>query len=118
VPVVIYHDTHGIPHIYGRTDAALAFGAGYAQAQDRLFLMDVLRHYWAGKLTSFLGEIRRRSAEPAVAEPACVPAGGVVPGAPSAVIRRAAGQAFSRSAPIAVSFWMPHGYFWRPSGGQ
>ena len=55
VPVVIYRDTHDIPHIYGATDAALAFGTGYAQAQDRLFLMDVLRHYGAGTLTSFLG---------------------------------------------------------------
>src|SRR5215467_45700 len=54
VPVVIYRDTHDIPHIYGKTDAALAFGAGYAQAQDRLFLMDVLRHYGEGTLTSFL----------------------------------------------------------------
>src|SRR5579859_1600337 len=54
-PVVIYRDTHDIPHIYGKTDAALAFGAGYAQAEDRLFLMDVLRHYGSGTLTSFLG---------------------------------------------------------------
>jgi acyl-homoserine lactone acylase PvdQ len=55
VPVVIYRDEHDIPHIYGKTDAALAFGAGYAQAEDRLFLMDVLRHFGAGTLTSFLG---------------------------------------------------------------
>jgi len=55
VPVVIYRDRHDIPHIYGATDAALAFGAGYAQAQDRLFLMDVLRHYGAGTLSGFLG---------------------------------------------------------------
>src|SRR6516164_293706 len=55
VPVVIYRDEHDIPHIYGKTNAALAFGAGYAQAQDRLFLMDVLRHYGAGTLSSFLG---------------------------------------------------------------
>jgi acyl-homoserine lactone acylase PvdQ len=55
VPVVIYRDEHDIPHIYGKTDAALAFGAGYAQAQDRLFLMDVLRHYGEGTLTSLLG---------------------------------------------------------------
>jgi acyl-homoserine lactone acylase PvdQ len=54
-PVVIYRDQHDIPHIYGKTDAALAFGAGYAQAEDRLFLMDVLRHFGAGTLTSFLG---------------------------------------------------------------
>jgi acyl-homoserine lactone acylase PvdQ len=55
VPVVIYRDTSDIPHVYGATDAAMAFGAGFAQAQDRLFLMDVLRHYGAGDLTSFLG---------------------------------------------------------------
>jgi Penicillin amidase len=55
VPVVIYRDRHGIPHVYGATDPAMAFGAGYAQAQDRLFLMDVLRHYGSGTLTSFLG---------------------------------------------------------------
>jgi acyl-homoserine lactone acylase PvdQ len=55
VPVVIYRDTHDIPHIYGKTNGALAFGAGYAQAQDRLFLMDVLRHYGEGTLTSLLG---------------------------------------------------------------
>src|SRR6516164_6239576 len=55
VPVFIYRDTHDIPHIYGKTDPALAYGAGYAQAEDRLFLMDVLRHYGSGTLTSFLG---------------------------------------------------------------
>ncbi|HEV2451134.1 MAG TPA: penicillin acylase family protein [Streptosporangiaceae bacterium] len=55
VPVIIYRDKHDIPHVYGATDPALAFGAGYAQAEDRLFLMDVLRHYGAGTLTSFLG---------------------------------------------------------------
>ncbi|MGE5133353.1 MAG: penicillin acylase family protein [Gemmatimonadota bacterium] len=55
VPVVIYYDTHHVPHIYGQTDAALAFGAGYAAARDRLFLMDVLRHYGSGTLSAFLG---------------------------------------------------------------
>ncbi len=31
------------------------FGAGYASAQDRLFLMDVLRHVGRGELTPFAG---------------------------------------------------------------
>ncbi len=53
--VTIYRDKHDMPHVYGKTDAAAAFGAGYAQAEDRLFLMDVLRHYGAGTLSSFLG---------------------------------------------------------------
>jgi acyl-homoserine lactone acylase PvdQ len=53
--VTIYRDARDVPHIYGSTDAAAAFGAGYAQAEDRLFLMDVLRHYGKGTLASFLG---------------------------------------------------------------
>src|SRR5262249_41499365 len=55
VPVVIYRDAHDIPHVYGKTDPALAFGAGFAQAEDRLVLIDVLRHDGSGTLTSFLG---------------------------------------------------------------
>ena len=54
-PVVVYRDAHDVPHVYGQTDTAMAFGAGYAQAEDRLFLMDVLRHYGEGTLSSFLG---------------------------------------------------------------
>jgi acyl-homoserine lactone acylase PvdQ len=53
--VTIYRDTRDVPHIYGDTDQTLAFGAGYAQAEDRLFLMDVLRHYGSGTLAQFLG---------------------------------------------------------------
>jgi acyl-homoserine lactone acylase PvdQ len=56
VPVVIYRDKEDIPHIYGASDQAMAFGSGYAQAEDRLFMMDVLRHYGEGNLSSFLGE--------------------------------------------------------------
>src|SRR4051794_4368703 len=53
--VTIYRDKHDVPHIYGSTNATMAFGAGYAQAEDRLFLMDVLRHYGSGTLSAFLG---------------------------------------------------------------
>ncbi|MHB8718925.1 MAG: penicillin acylase family protein [Candidatus Dormibacteria bacterium] len=55
VGVVIYRDAHDVPHIYGRDRPSLAFGAGYAAAEDRLFEMDVLRHYGAGTLSAFLG---------------------------------------------------------------
>lgn len=34
--VLIRRDTFGIPHIYGETDEAAAFGLGYAQAEDHL----------------------------------------------------------------------------------
>jgi acyl-homoserine lactone acylase PvdQ len=53
--VKIIRDENDVPHIYGATDESAAFGAGYAQAEDRLFLMDVLRHYGAGTLSSFIG---------------------------------------------------------------
>ena len=53
--VTIYTDTKQEPHIYADSDATLAFGSGYAQAQDRLFMMDVLRHYGAGTTAAFLG---------------------------------------------------------------
>jgi acyl-homoserine lactone acylase PvdQ len=53
--VKIIRDNHDVPHIYGSTPEAGAFGAGYAQAEDRLFLMDVLRHYGEGTLSSFIG---------------------------------------------------------------
>jgi acyl-homoserine lactone acylase PvdQ len=55
IPVVIYRDAHDVPHIYAANVSALAYGAGYAAAQDRLFLMDVLRHYAEGTLAGFLG---------------------------------------------------------------
>lgn len=34
--ITIYRDTYGVPHIYGDSEAAAAFGQGYAQAEDRL----------------------------------------------------------------------------------
>jgi acyl-homoserine lactone acylase PvdQ len=45
----------GIPHITGTTRAGTMFGAGYAGAEDRLFLMDLMRHVARGELTSFAG---------------------------------------------------------------
>jgi acyl-homoserine lactone acylase PvdQ len=46
---------YGVPHVYGTTRADVEFGAGYAGAEDRLFLMDVLRHTGRGQLSSFAG---------------------------------------------------------------
>lgn len=54
-PVAIYRDGHDVPHVYGATNGAMSFGAGYAQAEDRLFEMDVLRHYGQGTVSQFLG---------------------------------------------------------------
>jgi acyl-homoserine lactone acylase PvdQ len=45
----------GIPHITGTTRAGTSFGAGYATAQDRLWLMDLFRRVGRGQLTPFAG---------------------------------------------------------------
>ena len=46
---------YGIPHIYGTTRGDVMFGAGYVAAQDRLFLIDILRHTARAELSSFIG---------------------------------------------------------------
>ena len=52
----ILRDTRfGVPHIYGTTRAELEFAIGWASAEDRLFMMDVLRHVGEGTLGSFAG---------------------------------------------------------------
>ncbi|WP_433789614.1 penicillin acylase family protein [Actinoplanes sp. CA-252034] len=54
--VTIVRDrTLGVPHVTGTTRAGTMFGAGYAGAQDRLFLMDLMRHVARGSLTGFAG---------------------------------------------------------------
>lgn len=53
--VVIVYDRFGVPHITGDTIEAMAFGAGYAVARDRLFFMDVLRHLGKGQASAFIG---------------------------------------------------------------
>src|SRR6202035_1336590 len=53
--LTIVRDQYDIPHIYGNTRAEAEFGTGYAAAEDRLFLIDVLRHVARGQLSSFVG---------------------------------------------------------------
>ncbi|MER6464556.1 penicillin acylase family protein [Streptomyces sp. NPDC001228] len=45
----------GVPHITGTTRYGTEYGAGYASAEDRLWLMDVFRHVGRGQLTGFAG---------------------------------------------------------------
>jgi acyl-homoserine lactone acylase PvdQ len=46
---------YGVPHVYGRDRDGAMFGLGYVGAEDRLFLMDVLRHAGRAELSSFAG---------------------------------------------------------------
>jgi acyl-homoserine lactone acylase PvdQ len=52
---IVRDGSYGIPHVYGTTRGGVMFGAGYAGAEDRLFLMDVLRHTGRAQLSSFIG---------------------------------------------------------------
>lgn len=53
--VDIRRDTFGVPHIFGASRLDALFGMGYVTAQDRLFLLDVLRRAGRGELSKFLG---------------------------------------------------------------
>ncbi len=46
----------GVPHIYGETDEAMAFGAGYASAEDRLPIMELLRALGRAEAFELLGD--------------------------------------------------------------
>ena len=52
---IIRDRTHFVPKVYGRTREDTMFGAGYASAQDRIFLMDVLRHTGRAQLAKLIG---------------------------------------------------------------
>lgn len=52
---IIRDKATGTPHIKGTTRAGTEFGAGYAAGEDKLWLMDVLRHVGRGELSSFAG---------------------------------------------------------------
>lgn len=51
----IGRDEFGVPHIFGETRDDVMFGTGYASAQDRMFVMDALRHVGRGRLSDFVG---------------------------------------------------------------
>ena len=56
--VTILRDAYGVPHIFTTGRDALesgAYGNGYAQAEDRLFQMDILRRAATGRLAQRLG---------------------------------------------------------------
>jgi acyl-homoserine lactone acylase PvdQ len=52
---VIRDQSFGVPHIFGETRYATMFAQGYTGAEDRLFLMDTLRHVGRARTSEFLG---------------------------------------------------------------
>ncbi|MFX1550305.1 MAG: penicillin acylase family protein [Promethearchaeota archaeon] len=56
--ITIIRDNYGVPHIFAKTKEGLAFGAGYAMAQDRLWQADVYRRAASGRLAELnLGSV-------------------------------------------------------------
>ena len=53
--VTIQRDAFGVPFINGSTFDDVEYGAGYAAIEDRMFLMDVLRHTGAARMAEFVG---------------------------------------------------------------
>jgi penicillin G amidase len=53
--VVITRDRYGVPSIYGRSPAAMWFGSGWAQAQDRMAQLELTRRAVEGTLSQIFG---------------------------------------------------------------
>src|SRR5437763_17015418 len=53
--VTIARDGDGVPLIAAGDDEDAAFGLGFAHAQDRLFQMEMMRRYGAGRLSEVVG---------------------------------------------------------------
>ena len=60
--VRIVHDSWGVPHIFAvgpdeqTIEERLAYGIGFAQAEDRLFQMEIFRRAGEGRLSELLGK--------------------------------------------------------------
>ncbi len=53
--VRVLRDEYGVPHVYAASLAALFYGVGYAQGQDRLWQADIHRRLATGTLSDLLG---------------------------------------------------------------
>jgi penicillin G amidase len=55
-PVTVTRDAHGVPTMDASSLPDLFFAQGYVTAQDRLWQMDTMRRFAAGRLSEILGE--------------------------------------------------------------
>ena len=56
--VTIYRDTYGVPHVFGKTDAAAVFGFAYAQAEDNFWRLEENYIAAIGRSAEIYGERR------------------------------------------------------------
>jgi len=54
-PVNVFTDEYGVPHVYAENEADLFFAAGYIQASERLYKMDIIARAVEGRLAEAFG---------------------------------------------------------------
>ncbi|MHC4404148.1 MAG: penicillin acylase family protein, partial [Planctomycetota bacterium] len=54
--VAIYRDQYGVPHIFGETPSAAAYGVGIAQCEDNLHTVVYCLYAGVGRLSELMGE--------------------------------------------------------------
>lgn len=54
--VTIHRDLWGVPHVYGSTDAAVAFGSGYSQCEDHFWQFEETYLKCIGRYAEVVGE--------------------------------------------------------------
>src|SRR5262249_34369573 len=59
--VTIYRDAYGVPHIHGQTDAHVAFGYAYAQAEDYFWQIEDSYILSLGRYSEIYGPARLNS---------------------------------------------------------
>ena len=55
--ITLARDSRGVPHIDAANELDLAFGLGFAHAQDRLWQMEMNRRIGSGRVSEVLGEV-------------------------------------------------------------
>jgi penicillin amidase len=54
-PIIVTRDDAGLPTIEAASEADAVYALGFVHAQDRLFQMDLMRRYGAGRLSEWFG---------------------------------------------------------------
>ena len=56
--IEILRDANGVAHVYADDERDLYRAAGWQQAADRFFFLDIIRHLGAGRLCELLGDLK------------------------------------------------------------
>ena len=56
VPVEVYFDSYGVPHVFAENDDDMFFVAGYLGARDRLFQMAFMKYTYTGQLSRVVND--------------------------------------------------------------